>query len=682
MTWINNKHETLSSSADTVEAGDITIVFDNLGATGSDGVMCKDEQGYYAHQIGTSHSGIGVSVNRISFMLKKVGSPTGNMKAKIYTGSVEGTGNQGSHKTVAATSTTTLDISTLTTSYAEVVFEFSSDHTVAAGDNYSLEMQSGTDVSSTSKCVKIGYNTSSISNTIVARAPYGSTNGSPTTPPVFYYNPLNSGTASLAMKIYKTGSSTAMTASDFNMFLFSSFADGQNGANGTYNNNSNSVYATRYSFDGDADGTQTSQTQFWNYWGGTDSADRFNVGYFSSISGEERYGMVWGADTRGSTASPHMIETINKFVPSPDATITSLKFTNTNSGSYASGTNLSCVGDGGTKTLTFTPTRTNTIYEETDTAKYKWWDGSAWQMDGTEAKVFRGIFAGGYDESSNASNVIDYITIPSTGNATDFGDLSVTRAWAGGGSNGTRGVFMGGRASSYLNTIDYVTITTPSNATDFGDLNNNMGYSNETACSDTRVVQAGGLDNGEYSNVMDYVTTATTGNATDFGDINGSAGGYGFCGLSNGTKGYFAGCRISGGMNPSFFHITIATTGNAVDTNYDLQHSNMWAGSGASEQGGSRGLIFAGYRHTGTNASINDIQYISLPISAHASDFGDLSASTESGMAVAGDGRAVYAHKGLTSDISQYVTIATTGNAVNFGTLTEARSHGGSTEGY
>ena len=241
---------------------------------------------------------------------------------------------------------------------------------------------------------------------------------------------------------------------------------------------------------------------------------------------------------------------------------------------------------------------------------------------------------------------------------------------------------MVGGASIYLNTIDYVTITTPSNATDFGDLNNNMGYSNETACSDTRVVQAGGLDDGDYSNVMDYVTTATTGNATDFGDINGSAGGYGFCGLSNGTKGYFAGCRISGGMNPSFFHITIATTGNAVDTNYDLQHSNMWAGSGASEQGGSRGLIFAGYRHTGTNASINDIQYISLPISAHAADFGDLSAATESGMAVAGDGRAVYAHKGLTSDISQYVTISTTGNAVNFGTLTEARSHGGSTEGY
>ena len=188
-------------------------------------------------------------------------------------------------------------------------------------------------------------------------------------------------------------------------------------------------------------------------------------------------------------------------------------------------------------------------------------------MDGTEAKVFRGIFAGGYDESSNASNVIDYITIPTTGNATDFGNLSVTRAWAGGGSNGTRGVFMGGRASSYLNTIDYVTITTPSNATDFGDLAVNMGYANETACSDTRVVQAGGLADGSYSNIVEYVTTATTGNASDFGDINGSGGGYGFTSLSNGTKGYFCGCRNDGGQaNPSIFHITIATTSNALDT--------------------------------------------------------------------------------------------------------------------
>ena len=135
-------------------------------------------------------------------------------------------------------------------------------------------------------------------------------------------------------------------------------------------------------------------------------------------------------------------------------------------------------------------------------------------------------------------------------------------------------------------------------------------------------------------------------------------------------------------MNPSWMSITIATTGNAVDTNYDLQHSNMWGGAGASEQGGSRGIIFGGYRHTGTNSTINDISYVSLPISAHAADFGDLSAAISDGMAVVGNGRAVFSHKDLTSDISQYVTIATTGNAVDFGTLKEARSAGAGTEGF
>ncbi|KKN04858.1 hypothetical protein LCGC14_1093090, partial [marine sediment metagenome] len=38
----------------------------------------------------------------------------------------------------------------------------------------------------------------------------------------------------------------------------------------------------------------------------------------------------------------------------------------------------------------------------------------------------RGIFGGG---SGAAENIIDYITIGSTGNATDFGDLTVSGRW-------------------------------------------------------------------------------------------------------------------------------------------------------------------------------------------------------------------------------------------------------------
>jgi len=38
----------------------------------------------------------------------------------------------------------------------------------------------------------------------------------------------------------------------------------------------------------------------------------------------------------------------------------------------------------------------------------------------------RAIFAGGYlDSSSSIHNVMDYVTVATTGNATDFGDLTV-----------------------------------------------------------------------------------------------------------------------------------------------------------------------------------------------------------------------------------------------------------------
>jgi len=62
---------------------------------------------------------------------------------------------------------------------------------------------------------------------------------------------------------------------------------------------------------------------------------------------------------------------------------------------------------------------------------------------------------------------MDYITIQSTGNATDFGDLTDLRSSTGGVSDATRGCFGGGVSS---NVIDYITILTTGNATDFGDL--------------------------------------------------------------------------------------------------------------------------------------------------------------------------------------------------------------------
>ena len=82
-----------------------------------------------------------------------------------------------------------------------------------------------------------------------------------------------------------------------------------------------------------------------------------------------------------------------------------------------------------------------------------------------------GIFGGGYTPSQ--SNIIDYITIASVGNATDFGDLTVARNAPAACSSSTRGVFGGGNSS---NTIDYITIATTGNATDFGDLTQGRNF--------------------------------------------------------------------------------------------------------------------------------------------------------------------------------------------------------------
>ena len=64
------------------------------------------------------------------------------------------------------------------------------------------------------------------------------------------------------------------------------------------------------------------------------------------------------------------------------------------------------------------------------------------------------------------TNIIDYVTIDTTGNATDFGDRTSVSKQNAGLNNAGRGVFAGGN----VNIIDYIAIDTTGNATDFGDL--------------------------------------------------------------------------------------------------------------------------------------------------------------------------------------------------------------------
>ena len=86
----------------------------------------------------------------------------------------------------------------------------------------------------------------------------------------------------------------------------------------------------------------------------------------------------------------------------------------------------------------------------------------------------------------------------------------------GGGGNATRGLALGGQPGP-VNTIDFLTIATLGDSTNFGDLTL-ARKDTAVVSSPTRVVACGGYQPAYY-NTCDYVNIATTGDAVDFGDI-------------------------------------------------------------------------------------------------------------------------------------------------------------------
>ena len=102
---------------------------------------------------------------------------------------------------------------------------------------------------------------------------------------------------------------------------------------------------------------------------------------------------------------------------------------------------------------------------------------------GSVSSSVRGVVGGG-EGSPADSKVIDYITIASTGNAQDFGDMITASEGASGGcSNSMRGVFGGHDVPGGVNTMEYITISSTGDSQDFGDLLNTA--QRRSGCSDS-----------------------------------------------------------------------------------------------------------------------------------------------------------------------------------------------------
>ena len=196
----------------------------------------------------------------------------------------------------------------------------------------------------------------------------------------------------------------------------------------------------------------------------------------------------------------------------------------------------------------------------------------------------RGCWAGGTTNPA-MSQVIDYVTIATKGDAVTFGDLIEGRRNPAVGSitSTTRGVFAGGNPGSspnLTNRIDYITIASTGDTTDFGDQVTAM-REQAGASSSVRGIVAGGYTSPANLNRIEYITIATTGNASDFGDLNIAVSGP--AGTSNSTRALFA-----GGSNPyinAMEYVTIASTGNAADFG-DITLARMFYGGTSDSHGG------------------------------------------------------------------------------------------------
>ena len=115
---------------------------------------------------------------------------------------------------------------------------------------------------------------------------------------------------------------------------------------------------------------------------------------------------------------------------------------------------------------------------------------------------------------------MDYVTIASTGDAVDFGDTITAAGQIAGVSNGVRGVLAGGYSqtpSPYSNnTISFITVASTGNAQEFGDLTK-VGYNRAAVCDSKRGVFGGGQPGN--NTLMESIQIATRGNSVQFGDL-------------------------------------------------------------------------------------------------------------------------------------------------------------------
>tara|TARA_R100000322_G_C5439720_1_gene190544 strand:+ start:491 stop:1579 length:1089 start_codon:yes stop_codon:yes gene_type:complete len=304
--------------------------------------------------------------------------------------------------------------------------------------------------------------------------------------------------------------------------------------------------------------------------------------------------------------------------------------------------------------------------------------------DAAAHSATRAIFAGSYSYGNSGarptSNVIDYVEVATTGDATDFGDLTESKGTSDGLASVTRGIWCGGNltGSPYRShAIDYVEIQSKGDAKDFGDASDNfIGHGTFHVSDNTRGVIGGGNHYAplNYNNNIEYMTIATTGGTTDFGDLTKKM--YGMSAAGSPTRGVVSSGDVPSPGDNFYQYIHIQSGGNAIRFG-DAGAQNS---GGASVSNSTRGVF------TLTTGNSALIEFVTIATTAAGTTFGSLDSGNyrrfQSGACSLT--RGLFAGGYLNSDPNyaginriDYITIATTGNSTEFGDLSTARGQAG-----
>ena len=266
----------------------------------------------------------------------------------------------------------------------------------------------------------------------------------------------------------------------------------------------------------------------------------------------------------------------------------------------------------------------------------------------------RGVFAGGGTPSK--SDVINTVQIATTGNATDFGNLSVAKNGVAALASATRGVFSGGYTPTAQSTIEYLNFQSSGGVNDFGDLlsatQDHMSGSNNTIGIFSR------------DTTTQFITLASTGDATDFGGDTTVARYYGMQSNCSPTRMVIGGGRVSPTVVGTIDFFTFATRGDAVSFG-EMSVTRSGYGAGGNS---TRGIFAGGY----TPTILDTIDFITIASEGNAADFGNLVAATRAKQNATSSTRCVIAGGVTPSDevnTIEFVTISSTGNTTDFGDL-------------